>query len=187
MKKLITLCFLSTILSCQKKEVATIRQFVKDEHSFSKPNEAVVKHLDLDIKVDFESQSIAGKATWTIDNTSKGKEIIFDENTLNITKVTLGDEEKETKFSLGTEVEFHGKPLHIQIEPNTTKVNIYYNTTKDAVALQWLKPEQTADKKRDLSYSRKVKAFGREHGFRVKILPEFVSLTTLKSLFRMIC
>ena len=154
MKKLITLCFLSAILSCQKKEVVVVHHFVKDEHSFSKPNDAVVKHLDLDINVDFESQSISGKATWTIDNTSKGKEIILDENTLNITKVTLGDEEKETKFSLGTEVKFHGKPLHIQIEPNTTKVNIYYNTTKDAVALQWLKPEQTADKKKPFLFSQ---------------------------------
>ncbi len=154
MKKLITLCFLSTILSCQKKEVVAMHQFVKDQHSFSKPNDAVAKHLDLDIKVDFESQSISGKATWTIDNTSKGKEIIFDENTLNIAKVTLGDDEKETKFSLGVEVAFHGKPLHIKIEPNTTKVNIYYSTTKDAVALQWLKPEQTADKKRPFLFSQ---------------------------------
>ena len=71
-----------------------MHQFVKDQHSFSKPNDAVAKHLDLDIKVDFESQSISGKATWTIDNTSKGKEIIFDENTLNIAKVTLGDDER---------------------------------------------------------------------------------------------
>jgi aminopeptidase N len=55
---------------------------------------------------------------------------------------------------LGDSVEFHGKPLHITIEPNTTKVNIYYNTTKDGVALQWLKPEQTADKKKPFVFSQ---------------------------------
>ena len=112
------------------------------------------KHLDLDIKVDFDTQTISGKASWQIENTSKGNEIIFDENTLNITKVTLGDDEKETKFELGKEVEFHGKPLHITIEPNTTKVNIYYNTTKESIALQWLKPEQTADKKKPFVFSQ---------------------------------
>jgi leukotriene-A4 hydrolase len=154
MKKLITLCFLLTILSCQKKEVIETHLFVKDEHSFSKPNDAVVKHLDLDIKVDFESQSISGKATWTIDNTSKGNTILFDTNTLNITKVTLGDDEKVAEYCMGTEVEFHGKPMHITIDANTTKVNIYYNTTKDAVALQWLKPEQTADKKKPFLFSQ---------------------------------
>jgi len=108
----------------------------------------------LDIKVDFDTQTISGKASWTIENTSKGTEIIFDENTLNITKVTLGDDEKETQFKLGDSVEFHGKPLHITIEPDTTKVNIYYNTTKDGVALQWLKPEQTADKKHPFVFSQ---------------------------------
>lgn len=144
--------------SCQKKDsndkTTPQNQTTKDTHSFSNPAEAVVKHLDLDIKVDFDSQTISGIASWTIDNTSKGNEIIFDENKLNITKVTLGDDEKVTEFKLGDSIESHGKPLHINIEPNTTKVNIYYNTTKDGVALQWLKPEQTADKKKPFVFSQ---------------------------------
>lgn len=154
MKKLILVALFLTAIACQKKEQTEKATAVTDEHSYSKPELAVAKHLDLDIKVDFDTQTISGKASWTIDNISKGNEIIFDENTLNITKVTLGDDEKETKFELGKDVEFHGKPLHITIEPNTTKVNIYYNTTKDAVALQWLKPEQTADKKKPFLFSQ---------------------------------
>ncbi|WP_445452833.1 leukotriene A4 hydrolase C-terminal domain-containing protein [Flavobacterium sp. 25HG05S-40] len=153
MKNILAIAVISLLISCQK-ETTPKHEFVKDAHSFSKPNEAVAKHLDLDIKVDFGTQTISGKATWTIENTSKGTEIIFDENTLNITKVTLGDDEKETPFKLGTAVEFHGKPLHITIEPNTTKVNIYYSTTKNSVALQWLKPEQTADKKHPFVFSQ---------------------------------
>ncbi|MBB4800311.1 aminopeptidase N [Flavobacterium nitrogenifigens] len=154
MKKLILVALFLTAIACQKKEQTEKAVAVTDEHSYSKPELAVAKHLDLDIKVDFDTQTISGKASWTIDNISKGNEIIFDENTLNITKVTLGDDEKETKFELGKDVEFHGKPLHITIEPNTTKVNIYYSTTKDAVALQWLKPEQTADKKKPFLFSQ---------------------------------
>ena len=156
MKNIIIVAILVLSISCQKKEVLLKNQtkFIKDDHSFAQPNKAVAKHLDLDIKVDFDTQTISGKASWTIDNISKGNEIIFDENTLNITKVTLGDNEKETKFDLGKKVEFHGKPLHISIEPTTTKVNIYYNTTKESVALQWLKPEQTADKKKPFLFSQ---------------------------------
>lgn len=154
MKKLILATLFLTVIACQKKEQTEKTTAVTDEHSYSKPELAVVKHLDLDIKVDFDTQTISGKASWLIDNVSKGNEIIFDENTLNITKVTLGDDEKETKFELGKDVEFHGKPLHITIEPTTTKVNIYYSTTKDAVALQWLKPEQTADKKKPFLFSQ---------------------------------
>ncbi len=154
MKKISLLLLITIFSACQKKETSVKKEIVKDTHSFSNPAEAVAKHLDLDIKVDFDTQTISGKASWQIDNIAKGTEIIFDENMLNITKITLGDDEKETKFELGKEVEFHGKPLHITIEPNTTKVNIYYNTTKDAVALQWLKPEQTADKKHPFVFSQ---------------------------------
>ncbi len=154
MNKLSLLFIVVAFTACQKKEMVAKKEIIKDAHSFSNPAEAVVRHLDLDIKVDFDTQIISGKASWQIDNISKGNEIIFDENTLNITKVTLGDDEKETKFELGKDVEFHGKPLHIIIEPNTTKVNIYYNTTKETVALQWLKPEQTADKKKPFLFSQ---------------------------------
>lgn len=154
MKKLILATLFLTVIACQKKEQTEKATVITDEHSYSKPELAVVKHLDLDIKVDFDTQTISGKASWLIDNVSKGNEIIFDENTLNITKVTLGDDEKETKFELGKDVEFHGKPLHVTIEPTTTKVNIYYSTTKEAVALQWLKPEQTADKKKPFLFSQ---------------------------------
>lgn len=158
MKKIFLVTLFLAAFACQKKDQAektnTAKATIKDEHTFSKADLAVVKHLDLDIKVDFDTQTISGKASWQIDNISKGNEIIFDENTLNITKVTLGDEEKETKFELGAAVEFHGKPLHITIEPNTTKVNIYYSTTKDAVALQWLNPQQTADKKKPFVFSQ---------------------------------
>jgi aminopeptidase N len=154
--KFYLIAFLVLAWSCQKKETLSKEQekTVKDTHSYAKPEAAVVKHLDLDIAVDFDTQVISGKASWTIDNISKGKEIIFDENTLNITKVTLGDDEQPTSFKLGTEIEFHGKPLQIAIKPNTSKVNIYYHTTKDAVALQWLKPEQTADKKHPFLFSQ---------------------------------
>jgi len=154
MKKIILVTLFLTALACQKKDQTEKATTVTDEHSYSKPELAVVKHLDLDIKVDFDTQTISGKASWLIDNISKGNEIIFDENTLNITKITLGDDEKETKFELGKDTEFHGKPLHITIEPNTTKVNIYYSTTKDAIALQWLTPAQTADKKKPFVFSQ---------------------------------
>ncbi|OXA84392.1 hydrolase/aminopeptidase [Flavobacterium hercynium] len=155
MKKTCLLILFLSVLACQKKETAeTAATTVKDEHTFAKPELAVVKHLDLDVKVDFDTQTLTGKASWDIDNISKGNEIIFDENTLEITKVTLGDEEKETKFELGKEVEFHGKALHVTIEPTTTKVNIYYKTSKDAVALQWLTPAQTADKKKPFLFSQ---------------------------------
>lgn len=153
MKKSCLIILLVVAFGCQKKR-NKVSIYVEDTHSFAKPTEAVATHLDLAIAVDFDTKTLSGKATWTINNSSKGNEIIFDENNLDITKVTLGEAEKVTKFTLGKEVEFHGKALSIAIEPNTTKVNIYYNTTKKAIALQWLNPEQTADKKHPFLFTQ---------------------------------
>ncbi len=155
MKKLYFLSFFILVFACQKKENTETKTIAAtDEHSFSEPSKAVVKHLNLDIKVDFDTQTISGKASWDIDNISKGNKIIFDESTLEIEKVTLDNNEKPTQFTLGKEVAFHGKPLIVSIDANTTKVNIYYKTTKDAVALQWLNPQQTADKKHSFLFSQ---------------------------------
>jgi hypothetical protein len=61
MKKLILAAFFLTAIACQKKEQTEKTGAVIDEHSYSKPELAVVKHLDLDIKVDFDTQTISGK------------------------------------------------------------------------------------------------------------------------------
>ena len=39
-----------------------------------------------------------------------------------------------------------GKPLTVQITPKTTRVEIYYSTNPTSEAVQWLSPQQTADK-----------------------------------------
>ncbi len=141
------------ILSCKQKE-ETVNQSVEDPHSFSKPAVAVVEHLDLDIKVNFENQQISGKAVWKINNKAKSNEIIFDDSKLNISKITLGTEEKETTFTYGEEKEFLGRPLKVTITPETKLITIYYTTNKEASALQWLNPHQTAGKKRPYLFTQ---------------------------------
>lgn len=152
-KNLILLIPILMILSCKQKEQAA-SQLVEDPHSFSKPSIAVVEHLDLDIKVDFESQQISGKAVWKINNKAKSNEIIFDDSQLNISKITLGAEEKETTFTYGEEKEFLGRPLKVVITPETKLITIYYTTNAQASALQWLNPHQTAGKKRPYLFTQ---------------------------------
>ena len=120
---------------------------VQDPHSFAEPLKAVVKHLDLTIKVDFNTKLISGVARWTIENPSKGGEIIFDARNLKISKITLGDDERETTFDLGDDTKFMGQALKVKIDEATSKVNIHYTTSTDAAAVQWLTPQQTAGKK----------------------------------------
>ncbi|QCR24952.1 aminopeptidase [Pontibacter sp. SGAir0037] len=118
----------------------------RDVHSYSKPTEAVTKHLDLDIAVDFEQKIISGTATYQIENLAKTDEIILDARDLQIEKVFLGDERTETTFKLGEAKEPFGQPLSIAIKPETKSITIQYSTSPEAAALQWLNPQQTAGK-----------------------------------------
>ena len=149
MRKLILLIPVLFALSCQQKasDKNPALAIVKDIHSFAKPEKAIVKHLELDLNVDFSTQIISGKASWTIENISGGTEIVFDSRQLQIQKVTLDTDEKETTFTLGDEVKYLGQSLHVKIDPSTTRVTIYYSASKDAAAIQWLNPQQTAGKK----------------------------------------
>jgi leukotriene-A4 hydrolase len=115
-----------------------------------------VRHLDLDINVNFDKDIIIGKAVWTIDNLLKGNEIIFDINVLDIQNITLGNEEIKTTFSFGDEMKFHGRSLNVAIKPTTNKVTIYYSTPKNAVALQWLMPEQIFTKAKKIYHPATV-------------------------------
>ena len=138
----------------QSEESTDISTFTKDPHSFAEPENAVVKHLDLDLKVDFASKVLSGKAVWTIENPNKSDEIVFDTRGLNIEKVALDDESTEAMFALGDEEKYLGQPLSVQITPETKRVAIWYTTSKDAAALQWLSPGQTSGKKHPFLYTQ---------------------------------
>lgn len=149
MKKLLWLLFLGAFACKQPSQTETSadQQPVKDPHTFSNNAQAVAKHLDLDIKVDFTSRQISGKASWSIENIAGVDNIIFDTWKMQIQKVTLGDDEKATSFQLGNELQVFGQPLTVKIDNGTKKVNIYYTTSPEASALQWLTPQQTSGKK----------------------------------------
>jgi leukotriene A-4 hydrolase/aminopeptidase len=129
-------------------------QIEKDPHSFASPADVVVKHLNLDVRVDFGIKQIAGKATLQIDNKTGARELRLDTRDLTIQKVTLDKNEAAAKFTLGEEVKFLGRSLTVDIAPDTKEVNVYYNTSPQAGALQWLEPSQTAGKKRPFLFTQ---------------------------------
>jgi leukotriene-A4 hydrolase len=121
-----------------------------DPHSFARPDLAVAKHLELNLKVDFNKKIISGTAIWSIENPGKAGEIIFDTDNLDIQKVMLGngnEASKETNFNFDKRDSILGSALHIPIEPTTNLVTIHYATRPDAAALGWMEPSMTAGKK----------------------------------------
>mgnify|MGYP003669077738 FL=1 len=146
---------------CLHSQSIDVGETPYDNHSFANPEKAVVKHLDLQLTVDFSEKKLSGVAVWNIDNVSKGNEIIFDNNGLTIEKITIGENDVETNYSLGVADSLLGKALHISIKPETRKVNIYYSTKPDAIALQWLTPEQTTDKKSPYLFTQSYSIWAR--------------------------
>lgn len=151
-------CFLllcGMFIYCSQIEHHTEQhQHNTDEHSFSKPSEAIVKHLDLILHVDFDKKLLKGKATWTISNLSDADSIIMDTRGLEIERVSLSDTTKNAAYTLGPEDKFLGKALKIKIDNNTDRVTIWYATSADAAALQWLNPQQTAGKEHPFLFTQ---------------------------------
>ncbi len=126
----------------------------RDVHSFSHPDEVVVKHLHMDLTVNFEKKELSGKVSLQIENKKGVKQLFLDTRDLNISKVTLDETDKTAQYRLGDAVKYLGQPLEIQIEPSTREVNVFYSTKPQAAALQWLEPEQTAGRKRPFLFTQ---------------------------------
>ncbi len=142
-KKLLAVAVL-LLTACTQKEIKqTNTMFEKDVHSYANPNDVVIKHLSLDLTVDFTAKKLSGTATLTVENKTGAGQLHLDANNLAIEKIML-DDSTETKFSLASPVKYLGSDLTVEIKPATKKVSITYSTTENALALQWLDAQQTA-------------------------------------------
>jgi aminopeptidase N len=136
-----------TVLGCSRqpetKQVSTAME--QDPHSFSKPKEARVTHLSWKASVDVNTKIISATASWTIESQASNT-LTLDTKELAVEKVTL-DNNESTDFKLTEPDSILGNGLLVTIKPNTRIVHITYKTSPHAEALQWLSPQQTADKK----------------------------------------
>lgn len=117
-------------------------QWVRDVHSYARPEIARVHHVDLNLAADFERRMLAGTASLSITAEPGATEIILDIRDLDIHGVRSDDGPLD--YTIGQESPFMGKPLIIAIPFTEGRIHIDYSTRPEAAALQWLKPEQTA-------------------------------------------
>lgn len=124
---------------------------VKDPHSYSAPEKAVVTNLKLDLNVDFETHILSGTAEYDI--TQNGaSEIILD--TRNLAIESVSDGQHVLKFKLSADDKILGKALSIGLKPSVKHIVIKYHTTSGADALQWLSPSQTAGKTKPFLFTQ---------------------------------
>ena len=156
MQRLILIAAATVLLSsCGSSDKTSSGTEMKtvDPHSFARPNEAVVRHLDLDLHVDFATKKLSGTATLNIENISKGSELHLDTRDLHIDSVLL-DDGSVTKWDLMPAAPYVGSEMVVYIKPTTKKVKIAYSTSPEAAALQWLSPEQTAGGKKPFLFTQ---------------------------------
>jgi leukotriene-A4 hydrolase len=125
----------------------------RDVHSFSNPHEVRVKHIDLDLTVDFEKKQLAGTATLQVERqpgSAPDAKLVLDQKGLLVETIWTWSGNKEPVLYGAREPirqdPILGAPLTIRLPIGADRVRIQYRTSPDAGALQWLDPARTAGK-----------------------------------------
>ena len=130
----------------------------RDSLSYARPEVARVTHVELDLALDFERKAVGGTATLDVLAAPGAREIVLDSRGLAVTRVT-DEAGRDLAFTTGkpdgNNAE-NGAPLTIAIGPGgeRRRIAIQYTAPRDAEALQWLAPEQTAGKVHPFLFSQ---------------------------------
>ena len=114
-----------------------------DYHTLSNYKDVVTKHIELDLEVNFKTKKISGIVVHHIDVLNFTGFFTVDTFDLKIIKVSLNDNDKPISYRLDNKDNTLGSALYIDINEDTEKVRISYETSTEAPALQWLSPGQT--------------------------------------------
>uniref|UniRef100_UPI00398E9E30 leukotriene A-4 hydrolase n=1 Tax=Pristiophorus japonicus TaxID=55135 RepID=UPI00398E9E30 len=130
----------------------------QDNSSHAAVGECTTRHLSLTLRVDFQARCIQARAALTVEAERDGlSELTLDTRDLKILKATTNG--LEAKFSLGDKHSFKGTPLTITLPFKLLRgqqavVEVSYETSPEASALQWLTAEQTAGKAHPYLFSQ---------------------------------
>ncbi|TNM91453.1 hypothetical protein fugu_019833 [Takifugu bimaculatus] len=129
-----------------------------DPCSFSSFNRCVTKHLNLTLHVDFDSRVIRGRVALTVEALQdRFSALTLDTKDLKIISVSAHGQ--AAQFTMGPKHSFKGTPLDVTLPFDLSRgqhviVEVTYETSPSATALQWLTPEQTAGKKQPYLFSQ---------------------------------
>jgi len=120
---------------------------VADPHSHANPAEFRVRHVHMDLDVDFDRQVLDGWAKLDVERQAMNAEtLVLDTRDLDIhgVEVRQSGDWLDTDFELAERHEHLGQALRITMPRGVEQVRVHYTTSPDASGLQWLSPEQTA-------------------------------------------
>ncbi|MFQ5701829.1 MAG: M1 family metallopeptidase [Acidobacteriota bacterium] len=132
----------------------------RDVHSYARPDQVRVVHLDLDWDVRFERKVLDGGVVLHLerDPEAAAEPLRLDTRDLEILQVEAGTGEgkmAETPWRLGRPDPILGSELIVDLPDATTdRVRIRYRTRPGSTGLQWLDKEQTASKQHPFLYTQ---------------------------------
>jgi aminopeptidase N len=125
----------------------------RDPHSYADDTHPAVRQLAWRADVDFDACVLRAEATLSFDPTADPTPLDLDTRDLDVASVTLPDG-TPLPYAVAAPEAILGSRLRIQLPAGAMAVVIRYTTAKDASALQWLTPDQTAGKRRPFLFSQ---------------------------------
>ncbi len=111
-----------------------------DPHSYVKPQQAKIKHIDFKLNVEFPSKTIQGQAVYHLDKTLKGS-LYLDNRKVQIVRIHADG--KDLDWEMDKQDPIRGQRLHLKRLKGICSFVIDFVTDPQADALQWLSPQQT--------------------------------------------
>lgn len=129
-----------------------------DPSSYSRPEFAIVKHIAINLNVNFDKKILSGDVNLTVEKADKtASELVLDSLDLNIQSIYDADTKNELSYTVGDRLLNYGSKISIKLPENDAAkyvIGIKYETSPEATGLQWLSPSQTAGKKHPYLFSQ---------------------------------
>jgi len=139
----------------------TTNDEVRDIHSYARPAEVRVTHLELEWVVAFDNKALEGMAILHIERgpAGRGAPLRLDTRDLDIISVSAtlaggGKPPGNVPWRLMEPDPHLGSQLIIELPADADRVAIAYRTSPDASGLQWLDPTQTAGGQHPFLYTQ---------------------------------
>lgn len=136
----------------------SVAEAAQDPYSYAEPDQVRVRHVDLDLALDFPARVIAGTVTLELDwRDAEAATLDLDTRDLTIERVEALDDAghaQALRYTLAVPDAELGSKLSIAAPAHPARVRIAYRSAPTASGLQWLSKEQTADKQAPFLFSQ---------------------------------
>ena len=142
------------LLMCMTAMIPIRGATVADPHSYSQPSRVALRHLDLDLRVDFAERVIEGRATWSLDRKDPQASLVMDIRGLDLLSIRTAPQGQTLSHRISPNDPIFGSRLEVDLPEGVHCIVIHYRTAPSASGLQWVGPEGTAGGNQPFLYSQ---------------------------------